>query len=276
MLEIAKLGIFDSRGKFHNLSRTPPRVTELIELEYYLSGDGASFVDGVSYPHAPDNLLYVRPGQTRWSTSSADGNDVRFTCFYIHLAPDEMLLDLTRDIPAVMPSAHHAEIRELFGELLRLSAVRGSELLLHSRIYELLSIVQTDARAYRMNLTGYSARAPYDPAPVEAAIRFIEDNLAQPITLADIAAAANLSPVYFHKRFRLRTGRTPREFLLERRIARARQLLLTTDLPVSLIAERCGFSSQSYFNDRFKKVCSLTPSGYRSLRYVPPYGSSGG
>ena len=77
---------------------------------------------------------------------------------------------------------------------------------------------------------------------------------------------ANLSPVYFHKLFRAHLGMTPAAFVLSCRIAKAKALLKTGELTIGEITSQCGFSSQAYFNYKFKEVTGETPLQYRKAR----------
>ena len=72
----------------------------------------------------------------------------------------------------------------------------------------------------------------------------------------------NYSPIYFHKLFCAATGKTPRRYILEKRIRTAREMLALGDIPLSSVAMECGFSSQSYFDFIFKKETGMTPSAY--------------
>lgn len=72
---------------------------------------------------------------------------------------------------------------------------------------------------------------------------------------------AHLSPIYFHKLFSLRFGKTPYQYIAEMRITAAKDMLLTTEKPLGDIAAACGFSTQSYFHNQFKAAVGQTPAG---------------
>ena len=67
-------------------------------------------------------------------------------------------------------------------------------------------------------------------------------NYAHDLSLPVIARAASLSPVYFHRLFCKYYGLTPAEYVRNVRITAAKELLLSTDLCIAEISERCGFS----------------------------------
>jgi AraC-like DNA-binding protein/mannose-6-phosphate isomerase-like protein (cupin superfamily) len=83
------------------------------------------------------------------------------------------------------------------------------------------------------------------------------------LDLDQAARAAALSPSYFAHLFKKQIGRSFYDYLTTVRISHAMEFLLTTDLPVSLIAYRCGFSSQSTFHRVFKVETGCTPAMYR-------------
>ncbi len=82
-------------------------------------------------------------------------------------------------------------------------------------------------------------------------------------TLAELSAACDLSPNHLVETFSSDVGTSPRQYLLQRRVERAREMLLETDLPVTEIGLELGFSSGQHFTFRFKQTVGITPSGYR-------------
>lgn len=96
-----------------------------------------------------------------------------------------------------------------------------------------------------------------------AAARFISDHYADPITTADIAAAAGFSPNYLSRKFRDAAGIGVHQYLTFIRMQHAALELVSTNDTVTEIAFRCGFSDSNYFKDAFKKQYGVTPSAYR-------------
>lgn len=101
-------------------------------------------------------------------------------------------------------------------------------------------------------------QAPY-PAAVRRATKFIDANLGQRMGLPRIAAAAGLSPFHFGRLFKQTTGRSPHQFLLERRICVAKEMLRARQLSVAEIAAELGFYDQSHFSQVFKRNAGMTP-----------------
>ena len=92
---------------------------------------------------------------------------------------------------------------------------------------------------------------------------FISEKIEEDLSLAEIAAIAGLSQFHFARAFRKSTGRTPQQFLMERRIERAKELLAKDDLPIVEVSLRTGFKNQSHFTSLFRKFTSFTPKTWR-------------
>jgi AraC-like DNA-binding protein len=87
---------------------------------------------------------------------------------------------------------------------------------------------------------------------------------AQPLTVADLAAAARLSPAHFSREFRRAFGETPHAYLLTRRLERAAAMLRMTDHSVADICTTVGLSSVGSFTTTFTRVYGKSPTAYRS------------
>lgn len=102
------------------------------------------------------------------------------------------------------------------------------------------------------------------PFVLRNVLAFIEASLAQPLTLADLAQEAALSEYHFARMFSLSMKMAPHQYVMQRRMTRAQDLVRNTSLPLTDIALACGFSSASHFSNRFKSVLGMTPSQLRA------------
>jgi AraC-like DNA-binding protein len=92
---------------------------------------------------------------------------------------------------------------------------------------------------------------------------YIKEHYGEQIKLADVAGEVNLSPNYFHTMFTEVCGVTPHDYLVEYRVNMAKNLLITADLTISEIAERCGFKNQQYLTSVFKAKTGLSPTHFK-------------
>jgi AraC family transcriptional regulator len=98
-----------------------------------------------------------------------------------------------------------------------------------------------------------------------AAVReLIEDRIAEPLPLADLADAAALSVSQFVRQFKVSTGDTPHRYLVGLRLRHAQRLLRTGTLPIAEIAVRCGFSHQEHLTRVMRSRLGTTPGVVRA------------
>lgn len=91
----------------------------------------------------------------------------------------------------------------------------------------------------------------------------IEANLARPLTLADLAEAASLSPTHFARRFKATTGAPPHQHIMRLRLQRAQRLLRETPRSIAQIAFECGFAHQGHLTRVFTRFAGTTPAAFR-------------
>jgi AraC family transcriptional regulator len=102
-------------------------------------------------------------------------------------------------------------------------------------------------------------------AKLRAVMEYVEDHLDTSPTLEQMAAIARLSVYHFARQFRRATGLPPHQYVITRRVERARQLLLAgTDLSLAEVALSAGFSDQSHFCRHFKRLVGVTPGRFRT------------
>ena len=94
---------------------------------------------------------------------------------------------------------------------------------------------------------------------------FIDDNLARALPLAELSAEAHLSQYHFARLFKESTGVPPHRFVVQRRIDRARTLLLDGQLSIDAIARAVGFRTRSHFSMVFHRHTGSPPTAFRAF-----------
>ena len=104
---------------------------------------------------------------------------------------------------------------------------------------------------------------PSDP-PLSEVFRFIEANYHRAIALGDVAQAVGYSPAYLTNLTRRQTGQTVQRWIIQRRMAAARSLLLETDQAVEHIAAKVGYHNAVHFFRQFRQFHGTTPQAWRN------------
>lgn len=131
----------------------------------------------------------------------------------------------------------------------------GSRLKIYSVFYELLS------KVFSLSASMHT--------PMHSAIQYIEKNISDPnLSNEEIAKKMGISEVYLRKLFATHQKTTPKQYILDMRIRKAKQLLVDTPFTITAIAEECGFSSLYHFCRVFKLRTGTTPSEYAAKNRI--------
>lgn len=108
-----------------------------------------------------------------------------------------------------------------------------------------------------------SYRGGLAPPRLRRVEEYVRARLDERVRLEDLAAVAEMNAYHFLRLFKASTGQTPYQYVIARRMERARQLLRETELPISQVALEVGYRSQSAFTAAFTRVVGVPPGVYR-------------
>jgi AraC-like DNA-binding protein/mannose-6-phosphate isomerase-like protein (cupin superfamily) len=230
------------------------------ELSLVLSGEAEHVVNGRSRTVGPGSAFLLSPAD--FHAIRAVGEEP-LRCFNAVIDPSVMerqlgslgtpALDgfpwLTDDFLDAEP-----DLRRLQAEFEepRLGSARITEALVACLVVEL-------ARRCDVAAPG-RVRPPAGEEDLRGAVLYVDRHFREPITLADAAARAHLSPNYFSERFRQYTGTSFQSYLQERRLRFARSLLASTGLTVTEVCHAAGFNNLSHFGRAFRRRYGAAPS----------------
>ncbi|CAN7650805.1 AraC family transcriptional regulator [Devosia sp. Root413D1] len=124
---------------------------------------------------------------------------------------------------------------------------------------------------YRADRWQPAERQPtLEPRRLRRVLDYIEARLSEAISLDDLASQACLSPFHFARLFRRATGLAPHQYLTERRIRGAQQLIVGGGTSLAEVALDSGFGSQASFCRAFRKATGVSPTAYRDLHRRRP------
>ena len=132
-----------------------------------------------------------------------------------------------------------------------------------STVIETQGLIQVLLSRFLSNELYHSGKNDPIPSAILESMSYILTHLATTITVEELAGHANLSTDYFSKSFCRHTGLRPLQYIHQKRIERARFLILTTHLSFTAIAAETGFESLSYFTRVFKATTGQAPGTYR-------------
>lgn len=154
----------------------------------------------------------------------------------------------------ILPLTRESECIALF-EQIKKDHLSGAHMKVYQNFYALLELVMSQQETTRPPLAKIS--------------RYMENHFTDPsISNSSLAAMLGVSEVYFRKLFLSHFGVTPKQYILNLRIQKAKQLLTDTPYTVTAIAELCGFGSLYHFCRAFKAKVGMTPTQYAEANKV--------
>ena len=108
-----------------------------------------------------------------------------------------------------------------------------------------------------------AAMKPIPSWKIRRLVDFIEENLDRDLSLETMATEVAVSPLYLPRSFKAAVGQSPHQYVIRRRIERAKELLTSGDLPIVDVALAVGFSSQSHLSSWFLRLVGVSPAEYR-------------
>lgn len=236
-------------------------------LIYCVKGSGWYIVDGHRYEVNANHYFIIPSGSPHVYASL---NSDPWTIYWIHFTGK--MADVygagSREPIAISPgtTSRIAERNSLFEEIfLTLSDGYSSDSLRYasSLLYSYLASFRYLSIYRRSNVRDRHA-STIDT--VDAAVRYMQENIARPLTLSDLSRYTGYSPSQLSLLFKTRTGHSPLNYFSMLRIHRACQLLETTDLHINQICSVVGIDDSFYFSRLFSKTVGISPKRYRQAR----------
>jgi AraC-like DNA-binding protein len=106
------------------------------------------------------------------------------------------------------------------------------------------------------------------PFILKQTIKYIDDNITEKINISELAKQTKWKSQHFNRLFNQYIGKTPHQYILEKKIEKAKNLLSETTVPILQISFELGFKSHSNFCAAFKKVTGKTPENFRKVNDI--------
>ncbi len=250
-----------------------PHTHDFIEITFVADGTGIHTIGDKDVPIASGDIFVINYDVPHSFTPSPNSTLTIYNCLFTpvlfgySMTASRDFSDLTRHF--LFQSLHTESLKtywettsnithELFCKMLKEYSEKdyGYIQVIRAYLIELLMII------FRANKV-VSSQKSFEQAQFDKALEYINVNYAKNLKLDELAMAAFVSPAYFSRRFKAVTGYTFKEYLQQRRIEQACELLKSTSLKVIDIAAEVGYHDLKHFNEIFKRTMQVTPSKFK-------------
>jgi AraC-like DNA-binding protein len=235
-----------------------PRIQSTIELVMIHQGEMRVLIDKEPHEIGCDTISIFFPGHQEYYIFSKETNTIHS---YLHIAFPELLPafnERLHQIPRTIPlSKQMAQMtRDIL--VLRSSELSTRDVILKSQALFMFWQFVGEAEAL---CSSDDTKPAHDI--VENARRFIKAHLSEDITLEQIADSVSVCPEYLIRVFKQEFDTTPIAYLWQKRVGLGIELLETSGLSISMVAERCGFKTRNHFSRRIQEATGNSPKDVR-------------
>lgn len=234
------------------------------ELYFLVSGSRKYFLSTQIFTVQPNQIMLIKPNISHQVTINLN---IPYERYVLYISP-KMMSELCKEYPSInqTPMTPFFNLSEnTFKQTIKLILKLQKETQIqdsHSKdsikstLADLLILIHRNNNLSNLSSNKKDAR-------LQNAIDHIINNYVEPLTLEECAFVACMSPSHFSRVFHKTTALSFKEFLNRIRIDKAIELLESTNYSIADIAQKVGFSTESYFGYIFKKLKKTSPSNYR-------------
>lgn len=247
-----------THSRYNNEWLSAVHSHSIAEMLYILDGDGCIIISGSRRAIETGDFVMIPPHFQHAEVSSSK-NPLEYLCLGVS---DIMVTSSTDDFDPIMNLGNSKQavrnlVKSIYREMQRRQV--GYEMMAKSLFYNLLVILMRS----RIIDIGHDEEIVMRSNVAEVK-NYIDEHYAESFTLDNLASIATLSKYHLIREFRNELGTSPMGYILGKRITESKKLLVGTELSISNIAEAVGFSSGSYFSQRFRLVTGMTPMEFRN------------
>lgn len=265
------------KPEIHN-GRISPHYHDFCEIVYVADGFTLHSVRGMVNILMTGDIFFIRPGEEH---SYINAYQTKIYNIIFHSSELAAFADELKNLPGLAELFTQADTGESIGKRILhvpIGSQRSMESACEKMVREcternlgwqcslrarLATFLVQYSRTYEAQWDTH-VQSSYDYyGYIYKILQYVDENYASPISMNDLSDVTGLSADYMTRKFKSALHMTPSEYVRKFRIARAMELLCTTDLPVSDIASKTGFSDVSLFSRVFKQSVGLPPALYR-------------
>ncbi|MBQ8513845.1 MAG: helix-turn-helix domain-containing protein [Ruminococcus sp.] len=246
-----------------------------MEICYIKQGTGTYLINGVEYPFGKGDIFIINNDDFHVCREDQElimqvvmfdpsflqsGSASLYDCEYLRpfLEASGSFCNMLRSDAPYTPKLA-AVLREIEEEYKKMD--KGYELMIKALVLKFLALIvrhfPAEEKAIPLPVSRKAAEKIRD------VILYIDEHYCKELRLPELAARFSMSVPYLSSSFRTLTGMPPIEYIIRRRIARAKVELMATEKSILTISGECGFGSLSNFNHLFKTFAGCSPGAYR-------------
>lgn len=231
--------------EYDNEYHYPDHNHNFYEMAYYPVGTGLLNADGNDYPIGDGYFAIVPPGMKHCETQHLEAKKICFAFYSDENIPFLYRKDISQKV--------HRVLKEIYKESINLQF--NSREYISAKLNEMFVYIERDTRT---NIKSSDSNFIY-------IINNMDEKFNEKISLQKYAEQLNISYDYFRHKFKSITGVSPQEYIVNKRLEAALNLISTTNLSCTEISEKCGFSDSAQFSKMFKEKYKISPRKYRNI-----------
>jgi AraC-like DNA-binding protein len=220
------------------------------------------------------DTIFVNANQIHYSMS-VDGETATYVIFVVN--PSILNSSVAVEMKAVLPIISNPNLpymrfrninehtRDVYRIITSLPDLRRDPFRITIRLFEFWEIILLQSTTF--GILNEDMQADMHTRAFKAMMSYIQQQYHNPVTLEDISASGNVSISLCNRIFHKYTGESPVKYLVDFRLRKVAEYLVTTTLSLPEIAQKSGFNGTSYMAEMFKRTFGVSPTAYRK---TPP------
>ena len=243
-----------------------PRIMHLhddmVEIVFIREGFGTHTIGSKKYEIKKGDILIYNKGVLHEERSNPKATTSTYVCGFSNLKlsglEENTLIPLDID-PVIKSSDYFNTIENIFG-IMYSEIISGKKGVEETCNYLLLSLIKIILRLVDIS-QNEAKKKGYEVG--ERIKNYIDDNFLNNLSIKSLSEDLGISQYYLIRSFKKTTGYSPMQYIINRKIGEAQNLLINTDYPVVQIASMIGYDNPNYFNALFTKIIGMSPGKYR-------------
>lgn len=235
---------------------------DMVEIVFIKEGFGTHTVGNKKYETEKGDILIYNKGVLHDERSNAKDTTSTYVCGFSNLkirGLEENVL-IPNDIDPVIKSGDYFKTFESLFELMHSEVLSNKEGTEETCNYLLLSIISLVLRLADLS-SSETEEEEYELG--ERIKKYIDENFLNNLSITSLSEELGISQYYLIRSFKKKTGYSPMQYIINRKMGEAQNLLITTHYPVVQIASMIGYDNPNYFNMLFTKIIGMSPGKYR-------------